>query len=134
MSRGGYSYSTASGIGRLNLTEAVTYGTYLQGVFQHGTMLVTFGDETPGADQVDAGLGGLVRFGQSWLALQYFNYQHIVASGVDARLLSRHWRRGGGARPINLATVGTAIRMGSSHVVYSDRSDDNLTPRRGTNL
>ena len=58
-------------------------------------MLVTFGDETPGADQVDAGLGGLVRFGQSWLALQYFNYQHIVASGVDARLLSV---TGGGIR------------------------------------
>jgi Protein of unknown function, DUF481 len=84
----GYSYTNASGIGRLNLTEAVIYGTEKFRVFQYGIAVYTLGDDWSAADQIDSGLGGMLGLKGRWLALQYFQYQKIHATGIESRVVS----------------------------------------------
>ncbi|MEN9569041.1 MAG: hypothetical protein RL172_272 [Bacteroidota bacterium] len=107
----GYSYTSASGISRFNFTNALIYGTEKIKLFQHSATLLTLGDGQDGVDRIDAGVGGLLGIKGKYLALQYFQYQKILATGIDTRWLSL---TGGGIRLVHSRALDFSLLTGIS--------------------
>jgi heat shock protein HslJ len=84
----GYSYTSDSGVRRLNLNQYLTYATTTYRVFNHFTLIDTRSQGSGSTDRIDAGLGYLYGINGDWLLLQYLRYQKIPSTGVSDRWVS----------------------------------------------
>jgi hypothetical protein len=120
----GYSYTSASEIGRFTFVEAAIYATERNQLFQHYSTVMTLGDEPQGPDRVDAGLGNMFAVRGRYLVAQYGQYQKIQATGIDWRWLSIS---GGGLRLVhrrflNLDVV-SGLTLTQERVTTGESSD-----------
>jgi hypothetical protein len=99
----------------------VTYGTNRFKVFQYGIAAYTIGDDWDAADQIDAGLGGMVDFKGRFLLLQFFQYQKIHAMGIESRVLSVS---GGGMRLVHDRYFDLSLVSGLT--LQKERTEDGV--------
>jgi hypothetical protein len=105
----GYSYTSASDIGRFTFLQAAIFATERNQLFQHYSTVVTYGDGKDGADRVDAGIGDMFAVRGRYLIAQYVQYQTIASTGIDHRWLSIS---GGGVRLIHARFVNLDVVSG----------------------
>jgi Protein of unknown function, DUF481 len=84
----GYSYTSDSGVRRINVNQFMTYATTTFRIFNHFSLINTRARGADDSDRIDTGLGYLYGIHGNWLLLQYLQYQKIPATGVRDRYVS----------------------------------------------